>query len=59
MMPKELIRMHSRTSDNDPICFNFNLGKCTRRMDGGRCEKGFHICCKYLKEDHSLGDNKC
>jgi hypothetical protein len=58
-MPKELIGHHSRTTEGLPICFNFNLGKTTCTVNGGRCDKGVHVCCKCLKADHGLQDKKC
>ena len=30
----------------DAICFNFNVGKCTRGVPGQRCATGWHVCCK-------------
>ncbi|CAE7626860.1 unnamed protein product [Symbiodinium sp. CCMP2592] len=41
-IPEVLKGMHSRTPDNKPICFNFNLGKCKA---GAKC-KFKHVCCK-------------
>ena len=41
-IPEALRGMHSRTPDNKPICFNFNLGKCKA---GAKC-KFKHVCCK-------------
>ena len=39
----EIARLHaSLTPSNKPICFNFNLGKCTK---GSKC-KFAHVCCK-------------
>ena len=29
-MPKGLIGMHSTTQDGRPICFNYNLAKCSK-----------------------------
>ncbi|CAE7223179.1 unnamed protein product [Symbiodinium sp. CCMP2592] len=34
-IPEVLKGMHSRTPDNKPICFNFNLGKCKA---GAKCK---------------------
>ncbi|CAE7203407.1 unnamed protein product [Symbiodinium sp. CCMP2592] len=39
-IPEVLKGMHSRTPDNKPICFNFNLGKCKA---GAKC-KFKHAC---------------
>ena len=41
-IPEALKGMHSRTPDNKPICFNYNLGKCKA---GAKC-KFKHVCCK-------------
>ena len=39
-MPKGLIGMHSTTQDGRPICFNYNLGKCSK----ADCRRA-HVCC--------------
>ena len=39
-MPKGLIGMHSTTQDGRPICFNYNLGKCSK----ADCPRA-HVCC--------------
>ena len=41
-IPDALRGMHSRTPANKAICFNYNLGKCTK---GSKC-KFAHVCCK-------------
>ena len=41
-IPEMLKGMHSRTPANKAICFNYNLGKCTR---GNKCRFA-HVCCK-------------
>ena len=40
-IPEELKGCHSRTPKNEPICFNFNLGRCRNK----KC-KFRHVCCK-------------
>ena len=40
-IPEELKGCHSRTPKNEPICFNFNLGRCKNK----NC-KFRHVCCK-------------
>ena len=40
-IPAELKGCHSRTPKNEPICFNFNLGRCKNK----KC-KFRHVCCK-------------
>ena len=52
--PEELKGMHSRTPDNKPICFNYNLGKCKA---GAKC-KFKHVCCKPgCYKAHPIGDH--
>jgi hypothetical protein len=46
--PKELIGLHLRTKDGNPICYSFNLGGCSAAAAGERCPKGFHSCAKCL-----------
>ena len=41
-IPEALKGMRSRTPANKAICFNYNLGKCTK---GSKC-KFAHECCK-------------
>jgi hypothetical protein len=45
-MPQELIGMDAKTSDDSPICFDFNLGGCKLAAAGASCKKGKHVCCK-------------
>ena len=53
-IPEALRGMHSRTPDNKPICFNFNLGKCKA---GAKC-KFKHVCCKPgCYKAHALTDH--
>ena len=35
-----------RDGKNRPICFDFNVGECTRAPAGGTCNKGRHVCFK-------------
>ena len=39
-MPKGLHGMESRTKDNKPICFSYNLGRCNNE----KCSRE-HVCC--------------
>ena len=39
-MPKGLHGMESRTKDNKPICFSYNLGHCNYE----KCSRE-HVCC--------------
>ena len=48
LAPKELIGLHVRTENNDPICFAFNISGCGKAKDGERCSRGFHVCAKCL-----------
>eukprot|EP00439_Symbiodinium_sp_Y106_P076014 s3923_g15.t1 len=53
-IPEALRGMHSRTPDNKPICFNFNLGKCKA---GAKC-KFKQVCCKPgCYKAHALTDH--
>jgi hypothetical protein len=45
-MPQELIGMDAKTSDDSPICFDFNLGGCKLASAGASCKKGKHVCCR-------------
>ena len=48
-MPRQLIGECARTSDNRPICFNYNLGKCDEKVKPGQsCSRGVHVCCKNV-----------
>ncbi|CAK0909772.1 unnamed protein product, partial [Prorocentrum cordatum] len=48
-MPRELIGECARTSDNRPICFNYNWGKCDQKVKPGQsCSRGVHVCCKNV-----------
>ena len=45
-MPVQLVEGGCRptTNQGDPICYGYNLGTCTLKVNKGRCEKGFHVC---------------
>ena len=43
-MPKGLIGMCAKSND-EPICFDFNLEGCEGAVKGGQCPKGLHVCC--------------
>ena len=45
-MPHELIGMASRTSENDMICYDYNLGGCSKARPGETCPKGKRVCCR-------------
>lgn len=57
-LPAELSGFHTKTSDNKPLCWNYNLSKgCANATKKGRCCFGFHTCMKCLKVGH--GAHKC
>ena len=53
-MPKLLVHGVPNTTKGNPICFDHNLGKCTRPVKFNRCDRGLHICCMKgcFKTDH-------
>ena len=46
MVPKELQGRDDVSLDahGRRLCFEFNLGRCSRVPNGGECERGFHLC---------------
>ena len=57
-VPTELQGLHSKTADNKPLCWNYNLPKsCSNATKKGRCRFGYHACMKCLKPGH--GAHKC
>ena len=34
----------ARNAENQPICINYNWGRCKRAIAGKRCDRGFHVC---------------
>ena len=44
-VPQALKHGVSSTGKGNPICFDHNLGKCTRPVKMNRCQRGLHICC--------------
>lgn len=42
------------TKGGNPLCFDFNFGKCRLPVTKGRCHKGLHLCCfkNCHKADH-------
>ena len=46
MVPKELQGRDNVSMDSHGrrLCFEFNLGRCSRVPNGGECERGFHLC---------------
>ena len=56
-MPDELKGGHSKTSDNKPICWAFNMKDgCSAKTYGNpvRCSKGIHICAFCRKGGHTF-----
>ena len=52
-MPTELVGLHTKSSDNKPICWHRNLKKgCNNAVKSNRCRFGMHICMKCLKSGH-------
>lgn len=48
----------TRTKDNEPICFGFNLQEgCSKAQPGQRCPRGLHVCgssqCQDNRQPHS------
>ena len=45
-MPTVLVNGGCRATTNagDPICYGFNLGTCSNKVNAGRCDRGFHVC---------------
>ena len=46
MVPKELQGRDNVSVDphGRRLCFEFNLGRCSKVPNGGECERGFHLC---------------
>lgn len=59
-MPAGLAGKSGRTRNNDPICYNYNLpAGCTGAPDGGRCNRGMHVCAEPGCEGaHPLGQHR-
>ena len=45
-MPLVLLNGGCRATTNagDAICYGFNLGTCTNKVNAGRCDRGYHVC---------------
>ena len=53
--PALLAAYARKTKDNKPVCWGFNTAEgCTEEVTDGRCKKGYHVCCKCLRANHSL-----
>ena len=53
-MPEALKDGVPATTTGKPLCFDFNLGKCTRKVTRGACSRGLHLCCSKgcFKSNH-------
>jgi len=55
LCPEELGQHHETDSDNNRICWAFNMKNgCSLEVKDGKCRKGVHKCCKCLRGNHSL-----
>ena len=45
VLPLALKHGVANTKNGKPLCFDYNLGKCTRKVTRGACAKGLHLCC--------------
>ncbi len=52
--PEELKSYSQFDSNNQPICWPFNLAGCKEAVQNGRCKKGAHICIKCHRANHGL-----
>lgn len=45
-MPLVLLNGGCRATTNagDAICYGYNLGTCSNKVNAGRCERGYHVC---------------
>ena len=56
-MPDELKGFKSRTHDNKPICWHFNMKKkCNNTVKSGRCRFGVHSCMTCGKAGHGAAE---
>ena len=51
-MPLALKHGVPNTKTGKPLCFDYNLHKCTRKVTRGACAKGLHLCCICMKAGH-------
>ncbi len=48
-MPRDLQGLRARDDHEQNICFDFNLAHgCQNAVEGGRCRRGRHCCCRCL-----------
>ena len=57
-MPKELQGKRTSTDNGERICWDFNLGGCSKAPPGGTCPKGRHVCMQPgCNAPHSMRGN--
>lgn len=55
-VPRELLQMGcvGTTSTGKPLCYDFQLNRCTREVDRRQCSSGLHLCAvKNCQKDHA------
>ena len=59
--PPEMHGKATRTKDNEPICFAYNIQGCSLAQPGQRCPKGWHVCaapqCQSAPMPHSMASH--
>jgi hypothetical protein len=58
MKQYQALGLITRTKDNEPICFSFNMqAGCSKAQPGQRCHGGLHVCgspqCQDSRQPHS------
>eukprot|EP00973_Karenia_brevis_P055021 7649607-Karenia_brevis.AAC.1 len=60
-MPEALRNMAHHTADGRPLCYAFNIPHqgCTNAQPGGRCPRGFHLCCvPGCEQAHTMSNHQ-
>ena len=58
-IPQELLSLGcvGVTNKGNPLCYDFQLGKCSNTVQSGRCQKGLHLCAvQGCHRDHPAKD---
>ena len=58
-VPQELLSMGcvGVTNKGNPLCYDFQLGKCSNVVQSNRCQKGLHLCAiQGCHRDHPAKD---
>ena len=58
-IPQELLSMGcvGVTNKGNPLCYDFQLGKCSNPVQNNRCQKGLHLCAvQGCHRDHPAKD---